>query len=95
MSILLVLALGWWILSSASSHTGLFAGSSNGSVGAAGETQAQLEQQAVVAQLGTDGKQNIDVVLNSATFQYEPKVIKVKQGAPVHFKLSVKNGDPG
>ena len=95
MSILLVLALGWWILSSASNHTGLFASSSNGSVGAAGETQAQLEQQAVVAQLGTDGRQNIDVVLNSATFQYEPKVIKVKQGTPVHFNLSVINGDPG
>ena len=95
MSILLVLALGWWILSSASSHTGLFASSTSGSVGAAGETQAQLDQQAVVAQLGTDGKQNIDVVLNSATFQYEPKVIKVKQGTPVHFNLSVKNGDPG
>ncbi|MEP6774770.1 MAG: DnaJ domain-containing protein [Chloroflexota bacterium] len=95
MSILLVLALGWWILSSASNHTGVFANSGSGSVGAAGETQAQLEQQAVVAQLGTDGKQNIDVVLNSATFKYEPKVIKVQQGTPVHFNLSVINGDPG
>jgi plastocyanin len=95
MSVFLVLALGWWILSSASNHTGLFASSSNGSGGVAGETQAQLDQQAVVAQVGTDGKQNIDVVLNSATFQYEPKVIKVKQGTPVHFNLSVKNGDPG
>lgn len=95
MSVFLVLALGWWILSSASNHTGLFASSSNGSVGVAGETQAQLDQQAVVAQVGTDGKQNIDVVLNSATFQYEPKVIKVKQGTPVHFNLSVINGDPG
>jgi hypothetical protein len=95
MSVLLVLALGWWMLSSASNHTGLFASSTSGSVGAAGETQAQLEQQAVVAQLGTDGKQNIDVVLNSATFKYEPSVIKVKQGTPVHFNLSVINGDPG
>ncbi len=95
MSILIVLALGWWILSSASNHTGVFANSGSGSVGAAGETQAQLDQQAVVAQLGTDGKQNIDVVLNSATFKYEPKVIKVRQGTPVHFNLSVINGDPG
>lgn len=95
MSVLLVLALGWWMLSSASGHTGLFAASSSGSVGAAGETQAQLEQRAVVAPLGTDGKQNIDVVLNSATFKYEPSVIKVKQGTPVHFNLSVINGDPG
>jgi hypothetical protein len=95
MSVLLVLALGWWMLSSASNHTGLFASSTSGSVGAAGETQAQLDQQAVVAQLGTDGKQNIDVVLNSATFKYEPSVIKVKQGTPVHFNLSVINGDPG
>jgi plastocyanin len=64
-------------------------------LGAAGETQAQLEQQAVPAQLGADGKQTADVVLNSATFQYEPKVIKVRQGLPVHFALTVKNGDPG
>ncbi len=45
--------------------------------------------------MGADGKQTLDVVLNSATFQYEPKVVKVKQGAPVQFNLSVINGDPG
>jgi plastocyanin len=65
-------------------------------VGAAGETQAQLEQQAVTARIEAGGKQQTaDVVLNSATFQYEPKVIKVKKGTPVRFNLSVINGDPG
>ncbi len=64
-------------------------------MGASGETQAQLDQIAVVAPVGADGKQTIDVVLDSATFQYKPKAIKVKQGVPVHFNLSVENGDPG
>ncbi len=72
------------------------AASSGGDVvGAAGETQSQLDQQAVVAQVGADGKQTVDVVLDSATFQYKPETIKVKQGVPVHFNLSVENGDPG
>jgi plastocyanin domain-containing protein len=94
-AIVLVLALAWWMYGVTAGSTGANTGSQNSTVGAAGETQAQLRQQAVPATTGADGKQNIDVVLNSATFQYEPKVIEVKQGTPVHFNLSVKNGDPG
>ncbi len=50
--------------------------------------------QAIPAVIGTDGVQTLNVLVNGDTFQYEPKVIKVKQGVPVHFNLSVK-GDPG
>lgn len=49
--------------------------------------------QAVAAPV-VDGVQTLDVLLNGDTFQYEPKTIKVKQGVPVRFNLSVK-GDPG
>lgn len=94
--VVLLLAFGWLALSKVmSGASGATGSGSNAFVGAGGETQAQLEQQAVVAQVGADGTQTVDVVLNSATFQYEPKVVKVKKGAPVHFNLSVKNGDPG
>lgn len=93
-------AIGWWIFTAASARPGATGVSSSGSapnavVGASGETEAQLEGQAVLASVGTDGKQTVDVVLDSATFQYKPKAIKVKQGIPVRFNLSVENGDPG
>ncbi len=100
-AVVILLAVGWWVLSAGSaigSRGGVGATAGGGGspfVGASGETQAQLEQQAVVATVGTDGKQTVDVVLDSATFQYKPKAIKVKQGVPVRFNLSVENGDPG
>ncbi len=57
--------------------------------------QAQLEAQAVTVPVGADGKQTVGIVLEADKFQYNPKVIKVKQGVPVHFDLSVTSGDPG
>jgi hypothetical protein len=95
-----LVVLTWWALSADTSQpgqpgAGTLRPTNSGFVGAAGETQAQLEQQAVVAQIGADCTQTTDVVLNSSTFQYEPKVIKVKQGIPVRFNLSAINGDPG
>lgn len=103
--LILLVAVGWWMLNAAggrgtpggvASGSGPESGAGSSEFrGAGGETQAQLEQEAVVAQTGADGKQTVDVVLNSATFQYEPKVIKVKQGVPVQINLSTKNGDPG
>lgn len=54
---------------------------------------AGLATQAVKAPL-VNGVQTVNVLVNGDTFQYEPPVIKVKQGLPVHFNLSVK-GDPG
>ena len=99
--LVVIAVLGWWALSlgaaraGGSSSAALSGTTPNAVVGAAGETQAQLDQQAVTAQVGADGKQTLNVVLNSATFQYEPKTIKVKQGVPVRFNLSVINGDPG
>ncbi len=95
--VVILFGLGWWVLS-----TGAAAGAGRGAgtvagvqSGAGGESLAQLDSQAVVAPVGTDGKQTIDIVLDSATFQYKPSVVKVKQGIPVHFNLSVINGDPG
>ncbi len=66
-------------------------GSAAGGVGAV--PAAGLATQAVEARL-VNGVQTVDVLLNGDTFQYEPPVIKVKQGLPVHFNLRVK-GDPG
>ncbi len=95
--LVILLALGWFVVSSGVARTvgGTSGGASGSFLGAGGETQAQLDQIATVAQVGADGKQTVDVVLDSATFQYRPKAIKVKQGIPVHFNLSVENGDPG
>ena len=99
--VVIMAALAWWGISLSAARTGgstaqaIAWGTPNAVVGAAGETQAQLEQQAVAAKVGADGKQTADVVLNSARFQYEPKTIKVKKGIPVHLNLSVINGDPG
>lgn len=57
--------------------------------------QAQAEQIAQIVPVGADGKQSVDIVLDSATFQYKPKSVKVKANILVHFNLSVINGDPG
>lgn len=91
--VVILLVVGWFVFSTGAARTG--GGAPSGAVGASGETQAQLDRLAVIAPVGADGKQTIDVVLDSATFQYKPKAIKVKQGIPVHFNLSVINGDPG
>ena len=77
----------------------LMVGNSNGGSNAgAGRSAAAVSAgtlaQAVPAVVGADGVQTLNVLLNGDTFQYEPKVIKVKQGVPVRFNLSVK-GDPG
>jgi hypothetical protein len=93
--VVIIVALGWWVFSVASARPGgQSGGAPGGFVGAGGETQAQLDQAAVVAPM-VSGKQTMDVVLDSARFQYKPKVIKVKQGIPVHFSLTAQNGDPG
>jgi hypothetical protein len=55
---------------------------------------AKLETQAVEAPL-SDGKQTLDVAVDAPTMSYNPSVIKVKKGMPVHFNLSAPNGDPG
>lgn len=94
-ALVILVALGWGLMTAAGGAG--VRGGSGGSIqsGASGQTLAQLDAQAVVAPVGTDGKQTMDVVLDSAAFQYKPSVIKVKQGVPVHFNLSVINGDPG
>jgi len=56
---------------------------------------SKLESQAVAARLAPDGRQTLDVVVNGDSRSYQPYAIKVKQGVPVHFKLSVEGADPG
>ena len=85
---LVILALGWWAMSG-STGAGARVPSPNS------EAATQLEAQAVVAPIGADGKQTLDLVINSNTISYEPSVIKVKQGVPVRFNLSIKGPDPG
>ena len=99
-TILLLCALGWWTLSAASSSAigRSPTGSADGSAGGASaysQAAAQLEAQAVVAPMGADGKQTLDLVVNGDVRSYEPQVIKVKLGVPVRFNLSTKGRDPG
>jgi plastocyanin len=54
----------------------------------------QLKTQAVVASIAPDGTQTLNLAVNGNTRGYNPKVIKVKQGVPVHFNLSVEGKDP-
>lgn len=98
-AVVILVVLGWWVMTAAGGAGvgGTLATGSSAAIqsGASGQTLAQLDAQAIVAPVGADGKQTMNVVLDSATFQYKPSVIKVKQGVPVHFNLSVINGDPG
>lgn len=55
-------------------------------------SQAQLEQQAVAATLGTDGVQTADLVLDDTNSSYKPAAIKVKKGVPVRLNLSEVGG---
>ncbi len=83
-----VCALGWGVLSAS--------GRANDRVPAPNSQAAtQLEAQAVSAPVGADGKQTLDLVVDGSTRGYKPSVIKVKQGVPVHFNLSLEGGDPG
>jgi plastocyanin len=54
-----------------------------------------LEAQAVTVPIGADGKQTLDLLVNGDTMSYEPKIIRVKAGVPVHFNLGTKGRDPG
>jgi hypothetical protein len=74
---------GWWAL--------------NQSAPAAPTSREQvaLEAEAVIAPIEQDGKQTLDLVVNGDTWGYEPNVIEVKLGVPVHINLSSKGADPG
>ncbi|MEO8289314.1 MAG: cupredoxin domain-containing protein [Chloroflexota bacterium] len=89
--------LGWWLFNqgqalSNAANNGVF--TDNGAALPA-EFVQKLQTQAVVAPLSTGGTQAIDVVVNGDSMSYKPSVIKVKQGTPVQFRLSVQGRDPG
>jgi hypothetical protein len=91
LGLVLLIAVGWWVVS-ALSATRLGAGAATN---AQVQVAPELAAKAVVAPVGTDGRQTVDLVVNGANMSYEPSVIRVKQGVPVHFNLSVKGRDPG
>ena len=55
----------------------------------------KLQSEAAVAPLGSNGTQTLDLIINGDARSYRPNVIKVKQGVPVHFNLTVEGQDPG
>lgn|GEM_PF-3092217 len=82
--------LGWWAMNGISNS-----GTGAGSVPVPPGYSSEMEAQAVVAPIGPDGKQTLDFVVSGHTLSYEPKVIKVKQGVPVHFNVRIEGPDPG
>lgn len=91
--ILLAVTLAvWWLMSQGGSPAGVPTSANNS---AGGTAPQQIEAQAVVAPIGADGKQSIDFIVNGTNMSYKPNVIKVKQGVPVRFNVSVEGRDPG
>jgi hypothetical protein len=84
--------LGWWAMNGFGN--GVSGGASSSVPLPPGYSQ-EMEAQAVVAPIGPDGRQTLDFVVSGHTLSYEPKVIKVKQGVPVHFNVRVEGPDPG
>ena len=54
-----------------------------------------LRAQAVVAPIGGDGVQTVDLVVLGNTMSYRPQVIQLKQGVPARFNVSIEGADPG
>jgi plastocyanin domain-containing protein len=90
--LLVVGVLGWWVLNSRASSTPLTPSTSTTPTNS---QQASPEVGAVSGSMGQDGKQTFDLVVNGDTWGYEPNVIEVKLGVPVHINLSTKGADPG
>lgn len=84
--VVVVMLAAWWL-----------AGQSESSVvtGSGIVPDAQLEAQAVVVPIASDGRQTLDFVVNGYNLSYEPKAIKVKKGVPVHFNISNNGPDAG
>jgi hypothetical protein len=84
--VVVVMLAGWWLVSQ---------GGSRVTSGGGRLADPQLEAQAVVATIASDGRQTLDFVVNGYTQSYEPKAIKVKKGVPVHFDVTLEGPDPG
>jgi len=87
----------WWLFAQGHAATGTPA-----SPAAAGNASAlspavvqRLESQAVTVPVASDGRQTLDFVVNGTSRSYKPSVIKVKQGVPVRFNITVEGADPG
>lgn len=101
-ALLVAVLIGWWAMSNGSRSQATVLDESTlpkmshieGVPDQNADDQAALEAQAVPAQL-VDGVQMIDFVVIGDSMSYRPNVIKVKQGMPVRFNVSVEGRDPG
>lgn len=97
MGVLLVAALvAWWAVLGGRPSSAAIDESNLPQMSHVGEVpdQAALEAKAVSAQV-VDGVQTVDFVVIGDSMSYRPNVIKVKQGMPVRFNVSVEGRDPG
>ncbi len=98
-ALLVTLLIAWWAMSNGGSPQ--VSGVNNSTLpqmghiqGVPDQGQAALEAEAVTAQI-VDGVQTVDFVVIGDSMSYRPNVIKVKQGMPVRFNVSVEGRDPG
>ncbi len=87
--------MGWWLISQNGSRGSGASGTAGNLSGLPVDVAARLDTKAVVVPLAYNGTQTLDLVVNGDTRGYQPSIIKVKQGVPVHFNLSVQGADPG
>ena len=97
-ALLVTILVGWWIMRNGSPQV---SGANNSTLppmghieGVLDQNQAALEAGAVSAQV-VDGVQTVDFVVIGDSMSYRPNVIKVKQGMPVRFNVTVEGRDPG
>ena len=97
-ALLVTILIGWWAANNGVAPQ--LAGANNsaappiGHIEGVPEDQAALEAKAVSAQI-EGGVQTVDFVVIGDSMSYRPKVIKVKQGMPVRFNVTVEGRDPG
>ncbi|MEO6457939.1 MAG: hypothetical protein ABIO92_06655 [Chloroflexia bacterium] len=101
-ALLVAVLVGWWAMSNGG--TPQVRGANNSTLPQMGHIQgvpdqnaggqAAIDAEAVSAQI-VDGVQTVDFVVIGDSMSYRPSVIKVKQGMPVRFNVSVEGRDPG
>ncbi len=95
-ALLVTILIGWWAMSNGT--TPQVSGANNSAAPPMGHIEGVPDQnaanQAVSAQV-VNGVQTIDFVVIGDSMSYRPNVIKVKQGMPVRFNVTVEGRDPG
>lgn len=96
LAILVLAGVGLWLLLSQASGAAAGAGAytDNGQA-LPQEFVTKIKAEAVDAPVGAGGKQILAFAVNGTTSSYNPSVVRVKKGVPVHFDLKVEGADPG